>query len=716
MHSLRNLLPRHTDRESRLWPKSPGSPKSPKSPKPPKSPQYSSFSKIRENYDHTKQCVGCDGIDILLRHNIAQLKDDLERRPSVILHNSFAELDQCSHDCDICRVFRQSLFLEQITFDDVEALRATQGEVVVCWQETPTIQGAPGLYLNVNLRDSSIRAGVIDLNSKDSVGPLALRSNGLDTAVIKQARGWLNTCRTSHTGKCDNLRWGGENPRLLIEILSDTTIRLREKEEGDYVALSYCWGQSLSDHEYDIITRGRTVKSNLDRRRYQFFTSDLPTAVRDALQIIRAMGIQYAWIDALCIVQDDLVDGKPKGVETMHQVYSNALFTLCACATTGATRKLLGQREAWIRKTEPCRLGGRWLTTLDMSLNELRLRSPLAGRAWTLQEERLSPRMLYVSSNRMYWSCAKGQEMEMKPTYPQSNNRAPQRPVYAPSDHNADMPQSQEFLVACYNGQTDLHSFWADIVKSYAFRHMGDLGDRLTALSGLAAKYLSTSSLDEYLAGLWANNLAEGLAWRVCHAVDDGFRETYAKDGSPFWPSWSWAVLPRETEIETVTNSAKPPYFRRVLFGDAYQGIGIEDRIRWGQDVKMICVQGRIRDLWKPLSHWSDWSTISRLVGDEERFVFAVNPEQNTHALETSSGRVLVYEDRKREVISQLDFKADVTRIKSSQVHLYAFELGSSTMLLLEHCGQGIWRRVGVAWDVREDYFAKARCETLYLQ
>jgi hypothetical protein len=78
----------------------------------------------------------------------------------------------------------------------------------------------------------------------------------------------------------------------------------------------------------------------------------------------------------------------------MHKVYSNALFTLCACATRQATENLIDQREAWTKIMEPCRLGGQFLTTTDMSLNELRLRSPLADRAWTLQEERLSPRML----------------------------------------------------------------------------------------------------------------------------------------------------------------------------------------------------------------------------------------------------------------------------------------------------------------------------------
>jgi hypothetical protein len=177
-------------------------------------------------------------------------------------------------------------------------------------------------------------------------------------------------------------------------------------------------------------------------------------------------------------------------------------------------------------------------------------------------------------------------------------------------------------------------------------------------------------------------------------------------------------VLPLRTEIEFNATSARSPEFRRVPYSGSHTVepcTDIESEIQYGQDVKMICVYGRIRELWKPSSNQKDWSSVSKFVGDEERFVFRVNPEQNTHVVETASGRVLVYEDRKREVISQLDFKQDVSRLQLNQVYLYTFELEVSTMLLLEYCGQGIWRRVGVAWDVREDYFAMAECKTLYL-
>jgi hypothetical protein len=440
--------------------------------------------------------------------------------------------------------------------------------------------------------------------------------------------------------------------------------------------------------------------------------------VRDALHIIHAMGIRYAWVDTLCIVQDKLVQDKPEGVATMHKVYSNALFTLCACATTRVTAKLLDQRAAWTQRTEPCRLGGQWLTTPDMSLNELRLRSPLAERAWALQEERLSPRMLYVSSNRVYWSCAKGHEVEMKPTY--GHKATPlHRPVYAASDRDTKMPLTQEFLLACYSGTSDLHAYWADIVKSYALRSMSDLSDRFTALSGLAAKYLSASRGDEYLAGLWANHLAEGLAWRLHQAIEIDCKEINPMIVSPPWPSWSWAVLPLQTAIETNAKSAGSSFFQRVVDdGNKAAGArsGADDAVRRGEQVKEICVTGRTRTFWGPSSRRSDWSTISRLVDGEEKFSFATNPEQDMHAAQPESGRILVYEDRKREVVGQLDFRRDVKRVQLDQVDLWALELGVSTMLLLEHCGEGRRRRVGVAWDVREDYFASAQCETLILR
>ena len=140
------------------------------------------------------------------------------------------------------------------------------------------------------------------------------------------------------------------------------------------------------------------------------------------------------------------------------------------------------------------------------------------------------------------------------------------------------------------------------------------------------------------------------------------------------------------------------------------------DGVRQGEQVKEIRVTGRMRRFWKPSSRRSDWSTVSRVVDGEEKFTFANSPETDTHAAHPESGRILVYEDRKREVLGQLDYRRDVDRVQLAQVDMWALEIGCSTMLLLEHCGERIWRRIGVAWDVRGDYFASAQCEAIGLR
>lgn len=667
----------------------------------------------RRNPDYLTQCKGCDNIDLLIRKNAEQQKGDSKVVTSALLHNNFDELDRCARKCDICRLFRQSLILEEVTFEGIKHLGDTTGEVIVHWQEDKTKDSSTNAYLSIRITGEKARAGVVCCSKENDTEHLALRSHGLSTFVVEQARKWLDTCISNHVGECDNLAWNDENPQLLIEILSSETIRLREDHEGRYVALSYCWGdtRTFPRIEKDEVDRGMTLNSNIRQRRDAFPIAELPTTVRDAIAIVRAMGIRFVWIDTLCINQDT-----KEGVSMMHKVYSNALFTLCACATTRATAKLLDQREAWTHSTEPCRLGGQWLTTTDMSLNELRLRSPLAERAWTLQEERLSPRMLYMSSNRIHWSCCKSSEIEMRPIYGKKD-KSLQRPVYAPSDHYADMPRAQEFLLACYAGSENLYRFWEDIVTSYAMRDMTNLTDRLKALSGLATKYLDASIGDQYLAGIWANTLAKGLAWRVVQVIESGIDEKGATVAALPWPSWSWAVLPVRSAIHVGYDSPASPHFRRIA--DGYQPPTSRDQVEaaiaQGEDVKQICVTGRLRTLWRHLSRYSDWSVASRIVGGNERFSFATIPGQDIHAIHDRTGRVLVYEDGKKEIVGQFDFRRDVIRLQSDQVHVLALELGASSMLLLEQCDVDVYRRVGVAWDVRQDYFASAQPRTLII-
>jgi hypothetical protein len=68
-----------------------------------------------------------------------------------------------------------------------------------------------------------------------------------------------------------------------------------------YVALSYCWGQTRKKGTL-------TTASNIGARLSGFVIDDLSKTLQDAIRTVRALGIDYIWIDAVCIVQDDLDD------------------------------------------------------------------------------------------------------------------------------------------------------------------------------------------------------------------------------------------------------------------------------------------------------------------------------------------------------------------------------------------------------------------------
>ncbi|EAT80540.1 hypothetical protein SNOG_12128 [Parastagonospora nodorum SN15] len=61
--------------------------------------------------------------------------------------------------------------------------------------------------------------------------------------------------------------------------------------------------------------------------------SELPKTFSDAIDISRVLGIQYLWIDSLCIIQDDQADWE-KHVEIMASIYESSYLTLAAGASS----------------------------------------------------------------------------------------------------------------------------------------------------------------------------------------------------------------------------------------------------------------------------------------------------------------------------------------------------------------------------------------------
>jgi len=66
----------------------------------------------------------------------------------------------------------------------------------------------------------------------------------------------------------------------------------------------------------------------------------LPPTIRDAVTIARCLGLQYIWIDCLCIIQDDPIDWEIEAAK-MGSYYQSAYYDCGASRTEPRLGNLL---------------------------------------------------------------------------------------------------------------------------------------------------------------------------------------------------------------------------------------------------------------------------------------------------------------------------------------------------------------------------------------
>lgn len=91
-------------------------------------------------------------------------------------------------------------------------------------------------------------------------------------------------------------------PLGLIEVGSDNEkLKLVEnfRQTPKYAALSYCWG---GDQDY------KTTSTNIGSYRQRLHLPPTAKTIHDTILVTRKLGLEYLWVDALCIVQDEWGD------------------------------------------------------------------------------------------------------------------------------------------------------------------------------------------------------------------------------------------------------------------------------------------------------------------------------------------------------------------------------------------------------------------------
>lgn len=412
------------------------------------------------------------------------------------------------------------------------------------------------------------------------------------TMSLCRADEWLKACLDSHDrcrAICDARRWARCVPSRLVQIggtVQEPHMRLRETKDLDrsvkYATLSHCWGSNLTC---------RLLQRNYESAKSSIPRSAFPRAFQHAINLARRWGLEFIWIDSLCIIQDSSADWARESA-AMGAIYRNGFCNLAATGFPDGSHGLCVQRDP--KQLEPIKIrvprdardqngnlevgkGDYYLVDFDMWQDGVET-APLNQRGWVVQERALSVRTLHFGSSQLFWECPSLTACEILPngiphgmrssgaskvfihpnaslTMSWSENDQqwvrPVSPTVASEDDGgwtevgsdrqrrdaikfrARMLRSQD----CNWGMPAGLNRWVGIIERFSKANLTFASDKLVAISGLATE-MSAHMRCDYLAGLWRQDLEHQLLWTVTNSTQLRRRNT-----TYLAPSWSWASV-----------------------------------------------------------------------------------------------------------------------------------------------------------------------------
>ncbi|KAF2137428.1 uncharacterized protein K452DRAFT_361947 [Aplosporella prunicola CBS 121167] len=395
-----------------------------------------------------------------------------------------------------------------------------------------------------------------------AIGPV------FDTKLAVQ---WLEDSKT-----LDDIEMKTKTPIIqygfrVIDVLEECLVQ--KPELCQYLALSYVWGNL--DPPAIITTKSNVValsqpKSLSTESASRFVGKRLPRTIRDAIKFTRNIGQRYLWVDALCIIQDD-IDEKRRLIHGMNHVYENAILTLIAASGIDAEAGLPG-----VTSRTNFRFERKFsLPTTDGTLKAAICRPCLIEqirasywntRGWTYQEMCLSRRHLYFTQDEVFfqgsgrdrregYSLERIENLELlskelwfrySPPWWNNNVSWDPDPLLVPS-----LP----YMGQDYNYSSGLNAF-ASAVSDYSIRELRYSEDILNAFTGIYRRFSKSKNGAEreinISQGIPAQFFPEALYWFPAHSTnsDDQINKR------PGISTWSWASLIAPIDFIHVDNAS----------------------------------------------------------------------------------------------------------------------------------------------------------------
>lgn len=345
---------------------------------------------------------------------------------------------------------------------------------------------------------------------------------------LRLAQQSLQECFTEPTHNCQpRPNFAIDWPQRLLRISAVVTlVDFDDSTTGRFAALSYCWGDSQElVRNPPLIATASTCAS----LRTGIPFSGLPLTVRQAVEVCVCLGIEYLWVDALCIIQDDTADWE-REAKKMATVYTMATVTIIAASSTschsgffhvdlgtvGLDSPLPPQHQLVARRVNR---SGFHRFPEDSGTHPAR-GDPIDDRGWTYQEQFLATRYIKFTDNDIQWRCRAGT---------------------ACLCHQVACTETK---AGTLNLRPRAVNRWYRVVQNFNQRTFTVATDKLPAFSGVVKKLAPEMAAGAdnstiYIAGLWRHLMLPGedLLWyRYAGAPAHCYQDYVA-------PSFSWASV-----------------------------------------------------------------------------------------------------------------------------------------------------------------------------
>jgi hypothetical protein len=365
-------------------------------------------------------------------------------------------------------------------------------------------------------------------------------------------KSWIQYCECHHPQEKGTANAeASETEDAKIRLLDVQNQQLVEATTASrYICLSYVWGDSnfltLNRDNYDDLHTTQGLSK-----------FKLPQTIADALHLCAQLGERWLWVDSLCIQQDDDND-RALQIQRMEMIYEKAVMTIANVSgtNTAADHPLPGVRPNTRQPFQEVHsiAGLKVVVSRQYPQQHARKRSKWATRAWTLQEEILSRRVLYIADTHCWFQCPTcyfSEDMIFEPIVGEHAlplkltsiiqlfkslftclNRAGSKERQEVKTQSVTVTVDSERPKT--TAPTSLESLF-ELIEAYVMRHATLQSDALNAIDALLhrAGKLEHEFETAYHYGLPVRAFDYALCW-----LENEHDPTKRRAG---FPSWSWA-------------------------------------------------------------------------------------------------------------------------------------------------------------------------------